>query len=81
MVIPPQFLPMMVVVGYHLHRNGRRRRKSYRGPARVSGVATRARPSSPGGMDGERIRPRSWHPHGHGHALTRNRHNRACIRR
>ena len=63
-MIPPQFLPMFVagVIAPICIRNWHRRRNPhrgpYRGPSRVSLQATPARPSSPGGMDGERIHPR-----------------------
>lgn len=65
--VPPQFLPMFVVGGFMLSRLRRNHHrgdtplhayKPYRGPARVSHTASYARPSSPGGMDGERIHPR-----------------------
>lgn len=46
--VPPQFLPMFVT-GYLVYRNLKRKR----GAARVSTASTRARRSTPGGMDGE----------------------------
>lgn len=84
MVIPPTFLPMFVT-GYLVVRNmGRRRNQKrhgpYRGPARMSTSSTRARRSSPGGMDGERISPRGWQ-HPANASFTTNPHNRACITR
>ncbi len=67
-IMMSQFLPMFVT-GFLVMNSTRRNRKHkqkgplhayrpYRGPARVSHTASPARPSSPGGQDGERIYPR-----------------------